>query len=255
METAGSVDVPDETAVAPELMPEPEPDFREVSDVGRWRGSPELLAHLARTVRRVVGDGAADSPTLRIDMVVGNDHELFDEPGDFPTSATPEGLRHFKSICIRSEGDGRAAAVTLRWRRPWWMPANTTDGEVIMELNGDSSWIAQARETIGRTLARGNGRIGSSGATAIGGIALAAVLTATWITIGYLLGIDASVTAYVVVLLGVIGFFGGMVGGTWAIPSLEVAAAGETNIRRIVKFVGPIVVAIALAGLTKKLFG
>jgi hypothetical protein len=255
METVGSIDVPDDTAVAPELMPEPEPDFREVSDVGRWRGSPELLAHLARTVRRVVGDGSANSLTLTIDMKVGKDHEMFDEPADFPANATPEGLRHFKSICIRSEGDGRAAAITLQWRRPWWKPAMSPDGEVVMELSGDSSWIAQARETIGRALARGNGRIGSGGATAIGGFGLPAVLVATWVTIGYLLSIDADVVFYVEVLLGVLGFFGGAVGGTWAIPSLEVAAVGETNIRRIVKFVGPIVVAIALAGLTKKLFG
>lgn len=248
------------SSTTPDVTPigyaaEPAPAFREVSERERWRGTPELFAHLARVVRRTVADGQTGSPTLTIDVEVKDDHELFTDANDFLANVTPEGLRHFRSICIRSEGSARVAAITLRWRRPWWRPATSPDGEVLVEVTGELTWRDETRKTIETALARGDGRVGSKWATAIGGWGAAAALGVTAVSIGYLLKINEDVTLYAAGLLSVAGLIGGALWGTWAIPSLEIAPVGQTNIRRILKFVGPIVVAIALAGLTKKLFG
>jgi hypothetical protein len=236
-------------------VPGPENPCREASKVGRWRGTPQLFAHVARVVGRAVSDDSTCSPTPAIDLEVHNDHELFNGADDFLTNVTPEGLRHFRSICIRSKGSGRVAAVTFRRTRPWWKPGEGADHEILIELSGDSAWRTEAQNTIDAALARGGSRISALGATNIGGICAGLASIVTWISVAYLLKIEDSIVAIGGGVSAFVGWACGLWGTSWAIPSLEIAPADQTNMRRILRFVGPIVVAIALAGLSKKLFG
>jgi hypothetical protein len=188
-------------------------------------------------------------------LCVGGDHEVFNSADEFLADVTPEGLQQFESISIRTVSLERVAEVTLRWKRPWWKPGMSPDGEVLVELTGEAQWRAEARRTINAALRRGNGRIGSGTAVVLVGGGAAIALASTAVSLGYLLKVDSDVTLYVAILAWLSGLVGGAFGGTWAIPALEIAPEGHTKIRRIVRFVGPIVLAIAIAGVTKKLFG
>ncbi|TMK96106.1 MAG: hypothetical protein E6G42_00110 [Actinobacteria bacterium] len=65
-----------------------------------WRGSPQLVAQVARAATRAV-EGVTVST---IDVCVGEDHEVFADPYDFTRDATPEALRDFSSIRIHVSG-------------------------------------------------------------------------------------------------------------------------------------------------------
>lgn len=219
----------------------------------RWGGTPQLLAHLASVVARVVAEGSANPPTLEIEVEVQDDRELFHSPADFLAGVTPEALRHFRSISIRSWTRGQGAAVTLRWTRPWWMPGTTSDSVLVVELAGDPAWRDAARVTVNAALARGHVRFTSGAATIIGMLLGGSLLLLMVISVGVLLDF----TDFFILggLAFVLGSIVGAVVGTWVWPSLEVAHIGHTNAWRAARVVGPIALAIALAGLSKQLFG
>ena len=226
------------------------------SDIERWRGTPELFAHLARVVQRVASDDEAAPATLEIDLEVEKDHELFSDADAFVTAVTPEGLRSFETISVTARGPSHWASVTFRWRREWWKPGTTPDGEVIVELDGEADWRTQASTTIETALARGHGRMGSGNAAGVTGFGIGTALVIVCFSLAALF--DAEVGTALIVGAGAC-WLGGMVAGaflgTWLIPSLEIAPRGQFRITRVGKWVGSLVLAIALAGLSKALFG
>jgi hypothetical protein len=64
-----------------------------------WRGSSELLFHIARVAIECVSDatGAADVP-VQLAVKVRNDEEAFTSISGFRDFMTPEGLRDFQKI-------------------------------------------------------------------------------------------------------------------------------------------------------------
>jgi hypothetical protein len=83
-----------------------------------WRGSPELLAHVARVALRSI-DGVGDGTQVAclIDLQVDDDHELFVSPSEFLKEVTPEGLNAFDRLRISAEGRDCGIDFTLVWRR------------------------------------------------------------------------------------------------------------------------------------------
>lgn len=70
--------------------------------VGSWRGSPKLLAHLARTM-----DATTDGGGVIIDVHVGRDRETFTSADDFLDQVTAQGLSSFDRVGVHT-GSGEA---------------------------------------------------------------------------------------------------------------------------------------------------
>jgi hypothetical protein len=78
-----------------------------------WRGSPELIAHVARVSGRAVTDEAGDQPQISIIVEVGEDEELFNAPESFAEAVTKEALHRFTRIIIEAEGHEQIVVVTF----------------------------------------------------------------------------------------------------------------------------------------------
>jgi hypothetical protein len=192
-----------------------------------------------------------------IDVCVAGDHETFDSPTAFTELVTVDALRHFSSIsAVVTAGDDRCE-ILLRWNRPWWSPGSSKDADVIVEVTGPDGQIEARHELIQQAMLRGGTQreaiqaiTGLFLATAAAGVAATFVISG-----GFLLGVDATTTTLIAFAIGLVGWVLGIFWGTWAYPSIEVAPIGQTNLRRIIRVVGPVLLTVILAGATKKLFG
>ena len=131
------------------------------------------------------------------------------------------------------------------------------DADVILEVAGRSEEIETRHAQIGRAVLRG-GTEREAIQLALGLLlAFAAGVAAASFVVsgGFLVGLDTTATAVTAITVGFLGFFLGVYWGTWAYPSIEVAPIGQTNFRRIIRILGPVLLTVLLAGVTKKLFG
>lgn len=223
-----------------------------------WRGSPELLAHVARLAAEVVSEDDAAQTKLLIDLQMGDDHEKFASPTQFLSEVTPEGLRHFSSIEITAEGDQLKAGVRLAWTRPWWKPGTSKDADVRLRVTGDDEERRnRAAEILRAAIKRGKTK--GEVTQAVIGLALTYLFTAGLIaafaSFLFLLKVSADVIGLVSLIAGIVGVIAGTVFGTWAYPSLEVAKVGHGNFGRLIRFGGPLIVAFVLTGLAKLVYG
>lgn len=147
--------------------------------------------------------------------------------------------------------------IVLRWTRPWWAIGVGKDADVVLEVRGTDGEVEARHMLIRRAILRGGTqREATQGVMAFllagaGGAAAAAL----GLSGGYLLGVGGSETLLAAIIVGAIGWILGVYWGTWAYPSIEVAPIGQTNLRRLVRVVGPVLLTVILAGITKKLFG
>lgn len=212
-----------------------------------WRGSTDLLAHVARTAQRVA---AADS--CQIEVRVDGDREVFSSVKDFKDFVTPEALRRFESIAIHAHGPEVKAEVCLTRRRPWW----DRDAMVVVATSGpDEEQAATAFDGLYASVRRGGTETGgrSQGLFALAVIALAVVGAVGGQIVLYLLEIEWP-TWTRSVFFGVALVLGAMI-ATWLYPSLEVTVHGKSNLARAVRWVSATFVTLVLAGLTKYLYG
>lgn len=147
----------------------------------------------------------------------------------------------------------------MRWRRPWWDPrGDEKDAEVSLSVIGDDqSAVDEAFTAIEAAVNRGHGR---SEARQLVIMVAATFGVATAVTAGvisalYLLEISEDVVAVTWGVVGVCSLISGLVWGAWAYPSLEVAPAGQTNLARATKFIGPVILSLVLTGVGKAVFG
>ncbi len=227
-----------------------------------WRGTPQMFAHVIAAGLWWVKRHALGSPQCLIDVEVDGDHEYFLSPDAFNGAVTIQALRHFKSMSAQVTVDELEVRFALEWRRPWWSPGSpgdwSQDADVTLNVQGEAREAVDAvRQRMCLAIARG----GASRSTAKHGlvqlgIALvtAAIVTATVVSALYLL--KASID---LVLVGAplffVSFCVGAVLGAWIFPSIEVAPHRQSNLWRLLKSVGPVAVALILAGVTKKLYG
>jgi hypothetical protein len=242
----------------------PEPDsetshaWHEISHA--WHGTPELFAHVIRAIQAVTSPPSqALTGTVLVDVQVGEDHELFFSAEEFLTRVTPEALRRFNFIEVSSTGPDGSVRLGLAWVGTWWRTSSKPGANVVLELSGAQDWLAEARPTVTAALSRGKPTVllrsgphkvvGSSIGVVIGLIAA--------ISISLLLGFslrDLAVYKLFYVLVGVSGSLGASA-SSWVFPELEIAAAGGRRFWRFLKVVGPVLVALAVAGVSKRLFG
>jgi hypothetical protein len=248
-----------------------------------WRGSPELLAHVARVAERA--SGGTDT---KITVAVADDEEIFPSSSDFVRDVTLDALRHFSSIAIVSKGPSMSVSITLRWtgERPelsgdwnlylgWlsWITWSGQDAEVIVSADGvDSASEREALEAVHNAIKRGGtDRFGQRRAFLISiQVVAIVVLIATALAVVYLAtgrnlladGIGpafsisemqeqmVTVGAVTLILLSLATICGVTV-GRWAYPSLEVAERGETRLWRVARWSGGIAVTVAIAVVIK----
>lgn len=223
-----------------------------------WRGSPELLAHVASVALDVASEGNAAQAKLLMDLRVGDDHEKFASPTQFLSEVTTEGLRRFSSIEITAEGDQLEAEVRLAWNRPWWKPGMSMDADVLLRVTGDGEETRNAAAGALRA-AINRGKTRSAAPQALVGFVLTYLFTAgvvaAFASLLFLLKVSEDVILTVSGIAALVGLFAGVVFGTWAYPSLEVAKIGQGNFARLIRFGGPLIVGFILTGLAKLLYG
>ncbi|MEJ7570429.1 MAG: hypothetical protein WKF41_19470 [Gaiellaceae bacterium] len=221
-----------------------------------WHGTPELFAHIVRTAERATS--VVDSATTTvIDVCIADDHETFDSPASFTELVTIDALRHFTSMSAVVTAGASRSEIVLRWTRPWWAIGVGKDADVVLEVRGTDGEVEARHMLIRRAILRGGTQreaiqvVMAFLLAGAGGTAAAALVLSG----GYLLGVGGSETLLAALSVGGIGWILGVYWGTWAYPSIEVAPIGQTNLRRLVRVVGPVLLTVILAGITKKLFG
>ncbi|HEX4187223.1 MAG TPA: hypothetical protein VHY83_04925 [Solirubrobacteraceae bacterium] len=222
-----------------------------------WRGSPELLAHVARAAIRTVEEGST-SATCTIAVTVGYDQEVFASPSDFTSQVTPEALRKFTATSIFVAGDARAAMFIASWET---LPDGDKQAEVWLRVAATSqAALADTFNTVQAAIQRGtSGRtrrqqrlIGSALTALITAPLVAAVVSAVYLLNGSLKAGAASGAAGAAIGLA---FLLAQLSTKWIYPALEIAPPGRNNVTRLIRFVGPPVVAFVLAGLGKLAYG
>jgi hypothetical protein len=221
-----------------------------------WRGTPQLFAHVIRTVHAIASTGKPGPQTLLIDVQLKKDHERFSSVEDFLQNVTSEALQHFSRIDVESSGERGMVNLTLRWLVPWWKFSSGFQSDAVVELKvtGDSDWADNARDVISNALERGWRKIswkGLSAALLSIGISLSTFLIVFFT--GYLF--EWPHRLLWALFGGFVSFFPAAWAGTWVIPTLEIAPSGQSRLWRTVKVTGTVVTSLVIAGLSKKLFG
>lgn len=229
------------------------PNYSAKATFSNWHGTPQLFAHIVRVLHGFTSAEQPERADLLIDVKVEDDHECFKSIDDFLQNITMEALRTFTGIEITSSSELGKIHLSLRWLTPWWSAKKEDNSIVELDVVGaDLNWAEYACQTIVAAIKRGSGKVNETAKGII--LALCATLIGIFITIVliYLFHFRASA-------LLIFAAFPLMIAsvylGAWLIPPIEIAPKGSTRLWRAIKLVGPLVVAIAIAGLTKKLFG
>jgi hypothetical protein len=219
-----------------------------------WRGTPQLFAHVVRVLCSSISDNQSQLISLSIDIEVRDDHEYFSSANDFLQNVTIEALRSFRSIEVVSSSKLGTACLSLRWVHPWWSWTIKDNCIVELEVTGsDSAWTENVQHTILVALNRGTLRVKEGILGFLAGICAGLVVFPTIIVILYLFPSESA--RWLIIIVGIILLLTGIYFTAWVIPAIQIAPKGGTRLWRTAKAVGPVLIAIAVAGLTKKLFG
>ncbi len=237
--------------------PAPEPPFERTQFFDSWRGSPDLLAHVARVaLRYAAADGPADCMIdfeVAVAETIPSDHEIFSSPNEFVASVTQEALRRFKVVHISVVGKALAIDVTLRRDprpRSW-----SSEDEVILVVRGEEEWsvddvfvgmnAAMVRASWGAPSWTQFGIASFGGFAGAGGIASVLII----LNAPYLVTLAVAFGALILS-----GFVTGL-SMMWIYPSIEVAPSGQTNLARLAKVIGPLIATLVIGAIAKGLYG
>lgn len=220
-----------------------------------WRGTPELLAQTMRSALRAV---SADDETCKIDIEVDKDHELFASPDEFVAKVTREALRRFREMSVCASGK-KGEFELLFTRDPWWIGLDgSPEAEVKLVVRGRYlTEVTAAFKAISASLRRGRSLPVAHRKWVVLPISYSvglSILTAGASAL-FLLGVSRGTINWIIGVLLAVGLIVGGLWGSWLYPPLEIARHGQTNLSRVVKFGGPLVVGFVLSGLVKLAFG
>lgn len=223
-----------------------------------WHGTPELFAHVIRVLHVQAADpGDTVPPTLLVDVVVGDDHERFGSAEDFLARLSPEALRSFAAIEVTATGARGTVSLHLSWVRSWWRPGMGPDSQIVRKLTGPAQWCAAAGAVVDAAVRRGDPTplLKTGRNVAAGGVLM--LILGFVASLSLVLLFDMSEIVSVVVLVGIpsVAFVGGLLVGTWMFPELEIAKPGRRRYSRFLRAVVPVLVALAVGGISKRLFG
>jgi hypothetical protein len=259
-------DLPEEPQVADEVAGTSE---ARVESWTFWRGSPELLGHVARVAEREAASYDRGQTTCMIDVEVAGDHEIFWSPRDFVETVTREALQRFNSITIEARGDALQIVVRFLWRRPWWHPVSfrdvlmvdpSQDGDtsvkVVASVLGESpTKVDLAQAALRAAILRGGADDGPRSLVPF----LVLVMTFSLIVVGTMsfafLALSTVPTGPPALMIAAVGGIVGVVFTSWAYPSLEVAAKSETRLWRLARYLGTATGSLLVAAIAKGLLG
>lgn len=250
-----------------------------------WRGSPQLVAQVARATQR-----AASADRCDLVVSVGEDEEIFTSPADFTKDVTPEALRDFKTIRIAAG----CVLVTFS-RNPTRRMGRDPEEGVVLEVSGaggDPIHAATALKSVSAAISRGaptrfaHSPVRKSESvptppppkkTSWEEIILYLTACAIWFTILVLAAVltdslsggalgravrqvqttssNGTQTLFGDLPSALFPLLLGLAGGLslrWIRPAIEVAAPGQTRFRRVSRYVAGLLATLALAALSKK---
>jgi hypothetical protein len=239
--------------------PAPESPFEKPFEWDNWRGSPDLLAHVARVALRYAAEDG-QSASCVIDFEVAQDHEIFSSPNEFVASVTREALRKFTDVHISVASKPLAIDVTLRRLAPWWRRGTASDAGVILLVHGEEEAsvedaFAGMRMAIRRGVTESEPPPAYRGffIAVFGGMAALAGLVSALILLNVFPPdlVFGGLTACAFLL----GFFVVLPWVNWIYPSIEVAPSGQMNLSRFLKLVSPITATLVVGAIAKLLYG
>jgi hypothetical protein len=260
-----------------------------------WRGSPQLVAHIARTALEANGYGEEPSPASPgcvIEVDIGADAERFETPEQFCDQVSTEALRDFERILVKTGSPTEPGlAVRLSRLEPPRKKREPDEGShvatfidvlvttwlsIVRPGGGVTVLSAPARnhdereralERIRAAIRRGSTprheRLGFGIASAL--LVILAICSVYYLISGNPLAPDprpasgsvASDPAYLPFWLAGASVAFALVGWcvNWLRPPVEVAAIGQTRLWRAVKFVGTPLIGLVVAGIGKAIWG
>lgn len=229
-----------------------------------WRGSPALVAHLARVCVQSVEEQTGERATCLIAVTVGEDSETFATPEAFLATVTPEAINCFSWIAIAARNDALAAQLSF---------ARRMRGTTVLTGKGSAlSWrISDGVSLVVRALRDGNEKQVNAVLVAVAAaVRRGSVKTSRLVLLfgGAMVGLAAALQS-TIFLLGphswiAQSWHGGLVGLLivmfalpfigWVWPQVEIAEVGRTRLARVTRIVAGLLGSIIVAGLLKWLF-
>jgi hypothetical protein len=266
--------------------------IREVS-WDSWRGTPELVAQIARASARAVRQQGSPEPRCRIEISVKGDLEEFYSPEAFQDRVTREALRDFDHLKISVDEPDDDLLIEVRFARAVdpLDPPDATQTETQTETPGPSSefeligwtWkkivhppggvrlavsaaesradeVVAATSTVLAAINRGATYRGERLVLAIGTVlvVLAALASVSYLLMGHSAAIPGWIKDWSIPLALTVGaFFFALLGffANWLRPPVEVADLHKTRLWSAVKFVGTPLLALIVSGIGKAIWG
>jgi len=236
-----------------------------------WRGSPDLVRHIAETTTRKIGG----KPELKISVSLLEDQEVFCTPAAFADEVTPEALRDFHRLDVLVRDPRMSIDITFQRRRRG-APFEDVDGRVKLSIRCFSpdhkdQALAVAR-AVCAALKRGHRRLfgrteGSDGipsswrgpslprpagatviARALVGFAFALVVLSTIST----LFPDAKIAPVVTGIIACVSGLGSARLLPTLVPSIEIAEPGKTRLWQTTRWFSVTVLGLLIAQIAKK---
>ena len=227
-----------------------------------WRGSPELLAHVARVALRSI-DGASDGTQVAclIDLQVDDDHELFASPSEFLKDATPEGLNEFDRLRISAEGRDCGIEFTLVWRRGRLKRHGEAD--VQLDARGtDQARVRAAFASVSAAAKRGGRPVTRRGtedawdyAAFPVAVPIVFAVATTWIVWSCLYFLDQPLNNFGQTIVLAAAAVVGVGWAGWVKPALEVVPFSKSRLVRTLKVLIPVALGLIAGVVSKAIFG
>jgi hypothetical protein len=217
-----------------------------------WRGSPLLLAHVLRTMESAIEDETGADAKSVIDIEIAGDHERFSSASDFHAQVTEEALRRFSYILVRAWNEHGSCELTFTWLALTWRSYPRRAGKVDLAVTGLTGAAAERMFAVVQPAARRGDRTERDRQRELASrVLLAFTFLAGIFSAGYLLDLsDDTVRSVASPISGSIA----LICTAWLFPAIEVVPARETRRLRVLRIVGPIIVSVILAGVTKALW-
>ncbi len=213
-----------------------------------------LLTHVLRSMESAIEDetGATVAESV-IDIEIDGDHERFSTASNFHAHVTQDALRHFSRIAVRAQNEGACCDLTLTWLPRSWRtygkPRTAAHVNLSVKATPDAATERifdvllppVRRGTAGGDRGREMDARGLLNLTFFAGI----------ISAGYLLNVRNNFVPRIALPISLVI---GIIATRWLFPALEVVPSEDMRRRRVLRFVGPIVVSVIPAGVTKKLY-
>jgi hypothetical protein len=255
-----------------------------------WRGSPELVAQVARAACRGLraacrGLQTTEAPTVELVVTVGDDSEVFDSPERFIVGVSPEALRDFADIRVIAHTDeveariifnrSRSNSLPLASRlRPGaagyeWVRADVSGGDdraartvadaVHAALKRGAPWWYRSTQDAtppyrgSRWAAKRDGFLEWCRYISVSVVGGAAGLALAALASYLVRGNLKEFPAWAFAAGWILGGFAALIADRLLLPDVEIASYGQAQINRLRSVASRAVVGLLVAALTREI--